>query len=157
MPRPPQLARVPFWQWAAYGYGGIVLLAHQVTVKLSRVMPAWLSVDWPDLGKHALLVGVLALLYRLSLRRSAGQGPSRARRGRRSVEPPFAVFRAILAAPGAWRRTSLVCGGWAALCEVSQLWHPYRDFSFYELALNALLPMLVATVFELFNPLRLRS
>lgn len=164
MPRPPQLARVPFWQWAAYVYGGFVLLAHQITVRLSRFVPSWLEVDWPDLGKHALLVGIFALLYRLSLRRAAGgsaRSPARrgsgARRRASARESPFAVLRAVLEAPGAWMRTSLVCGGWAALCELTQFRHPYRDFSIYELALNALLPMLVATVFEMFNPLRLRS
>jgi hypothetical protein len=159
-------------RWAAYCFGALVLLAHQVTVKLSAVIPDWLSLDWPDLGKHALLVGSFALLYRLSLRSapasgarpparqgSAGHRTRSGGAGHRARHPEglFAVLRAIGEAPGAWARTAIVCGGWAALCELSQFRHPYRDFSVIELALNALMPMLVATVFEMLNPVRLRS
>jgi hypothetical protein len=168
----PAAPRLNWLRRLALALGGLVFIAHVFTVKLNAWSPPFWDIDWIDIAKHFGMMSAFALAYRLSWRYPAGGGSSRsqpsraqqrgptrraadarrrAARGREPVGLPGGAGDALVRTrqwlelwdvPGAGLRTVLLCSGWGAFCEVLQLWHPYRDASPYEFAINVLTPAL---------------
>jgi hypothetical protein len=118
--------------------GALILIAHIITL---RIVPRigdeliTLFAGWPiefsmprselrDLGLHASMFTLFTLCYRLSWR---GSGP------------------------GIRLATIMVCSGWGMLCESLQLGIQRRDFSFIDMAVNALTPLIIVGLIRLFE------
>ena len=115
----PAAARRLWLRWLALAWGILLLLGHVLTfndpIRSSAVSPTVL-----DAIKHSAGILTFTLLYRASWAGAAGNG---------GLSPNLSAL--------------LVCCGWGAACELLQIWHPLRYFSWLELGLNTLAPALL--------------
>ena len=127
-PSHPQ-RRLPFLAIAIL-CGALILIAHIITLRIIPIVstdmvtlfagtPLEFSIPFNelrDLGLHMAMFSLFTLCYRLSWRGS-GLGIRLA--------------------------TILVCSGWGAMCESLQLFIHRRDFSWLDMSVNVLTPLII--------------
>lgn len=125
--------RVDWLRIIAILIGVGVLLGHVYAPRHPAGHTPWFPPSWTDLMKHSATLFIFAAAYRFSWRGLAGRAT------------------AGLARLGAGQATALFCGGWGAICEITQIWISGRQFSPIELGINVLVPVLTAGLLSVFT------
>ena len=118
--------------------GALILIAHIITLRIIPIVGSELVTlfagtplefslprnELRDLGLHMAMFSLFTLSYRLSW---CGSGP------------------------GIRLATILVCSGWGVLCESLQLFIHRRDFSWLDMSVNVLTPLIIVGLTRLFE------
>ncbi len=118
--------------------GALILVAHIITLRILPIVGTELITfltgtrfefslprnELRDLGLHMGMFTLFTLFYRFSWR---GSGP-----------------QVRLA-------TIVMCSGWGVFCETLQLWIQRRDFSWLDMSVNVLTPLIIVGITRLFE------